>query len=72
MAGQDGDAEQEIVESLLAVEVGMTRQSSSVVQRVWDRKNRRWQHRIVRQFVKTRLGRKRKPTATELLFARSV
>lgn len=49
----------------------MVRRSSTVVQRVWDRKARVYRHRLVRQFVKTRIGRKPKLTEAEQLFARA-
>ena len=46
----------------------MTKQSASVVQKVWDSKIRAYRHRIVRKFTRQRLGSKRK---AEALFARA-
>ena len=49
----------------------MTRRGPVVVQKVWDRKARVFRHRLVRQMIRCKAGRKRKPTSAELLFARA-
>ena len=49
----------------------MTRRGPTIAQRVWDSKQKVYRHRIVRQFIRRKLGSKRKPSAAEALFARA-
>ena len=49
----------------------MTRKAPTVSQTYYCRVAKRVRQRPVRQFVRCRVNRKRKPTPAELLFARS-